>query len=429
MTTGSGLEARSALFRPEALEHAGSRRHGEVILYRPISYSFLTALFASFVVLLVLFFCLFSYARKAHVTGEVMPASGLLRVPSSSGGVVSRLLVKEGASVKTGDVLAVVTNERSSEGASSADAAIAAVLRERRASLADDQARSREQMRLRREAVARRISGLRDDVARAQQQIELQGRRAALAEQALRQTEDLQASNFVSAAQVRDKQADVIDQQTKLGDLRRSKGTSERDLATAEGELKDLAVQGSRDEEAARRGLGATDQDMAEHEARRTAVIVAPNDGTIAAVNARMGQSVGAGQALFSMVPAGSPMEVELYVPSKEAGFLKKGMKAQLRYSAFSYQKYGQFQGVIQEISGNAMRREELSLAGGTLEGVNTTDGLYRIRVALDRQVVSVNGQDEALKPGMTVDASVVLEERKLYEWVVEPLYAMKGRF
>ena len=32
------------------------------------------------------------------------------------------------------------------------------------------------------------------------------------------------------------------------------------------------------------------------------------------------------------------------------------------------------------------------------------------------------------LRSGMLVDASVMLERRKLYEWVLEPLFSISGR-
>jgi membrane fusion protein len=37
-------------------------------------------------------------------------------------------------------------------------------------------------------------------------------------------------------------------------------------------------------------------------------------------------------------------------------------------------------------------------------------------------------GQEYPLKPGMQIDASIQLENRRLYEWVLEPLYSISGR-
>lgn len=52
----------------------------------------------------------------------------------------------------------------------------------------------------------------------------------------------------------------------------------------------------------------------------------------------------------------------------------------------------------------------------------------YRIVVALERQTVRAFGQDEALKPGMTLEADILGERRRLWEWVLEPLRTITGR-
>jgi membrane fusion protein len=41
---------------------------------------------------------------------------------------------------------------------------------------------------------------------------------------------------------------------------------------------------------------------------------------------------------------------------------------------------------------------------------------------------VSAYGEDRPLLPGMEVETDVLLETRRLYEWVLEPLYAMAAR-
>jgi membrane fusion protein len=55
-------------------------------------------------------------------------------------------------------------------------------------------------------------------------------------------------------------------------------------------------------------------------------------------------------------------------------------------------------------------------------------ESLYRIRVVLDAQQVQGNGQPLRLRPGMRLDASLLLERRKFYEWIVEPLNGVAGK-
>jgi membrane fusion protein len=53
---------------------------------------------------------------------------------------------------------------------------------------------------------------------------------------------------------------------------------------------------------------------------------------------------------------------------------------------------------------------------------------LYRVRAALDSQTVMTYGEAARLQAGMLVDADVLLDRRRLIEWVFEPLYSLAGR-
>ena len=103
-------------------------------------------------------------------------------------------------------------------------------------------------------------------------------------------------------------------------------------------------------------------------------------------------------------------------------------MQVLLRYQGYSYQKFGQSHGTVREVSRTAMRPEEMSLPGASLPPGATAEPLYRVRVSLDRQTVVAYGDLQPLKSGEALDASVLLETRRLYEWVLEPLYTITGR-
>ena len=51
-----------------------------------------------------------------------------------------------------------------------------------------------------------------------------------------------------------------------------------------------------------------------------------------------------------------------------------------------------------------------------------------RVTVSLDSQSVKAYGQDFALQSGMLLDASIWLDRRKLYQWLLDPLYSVLGR-
>ena len=57
-----------------------------------------------------------------------------------------------------------------------------------------------------------------------------------------------------------------------------------------------------------------------------------------------------------------------------------------------------------------------------------SAEPLYRITVRLDRQDVAAYGATQALAPGMQLDADVVLDRRRLIEWIFEPVLGIAGR-
>jgi membrane fusion protein len=331
-SASSSAANRIPLFRAEALEHAGTRPRGAVLLARPLSYSLLTLGFVALAVGVVLFFGCFSYTRKADVRGMLLPTHGVIKVVPAQAGVIADRLAQEGHDVRAGDVLFVLASERASVTQGDTGQAISTLLRARRDSLQNDRGQSRLQADQRTAAARRRVDDLRLETWRIDEQIALQDRRVTLGETALKRYADLQAADFVSPVQVQDKQADLLDQQQRLADLRRSAAAGARELRTAQSELKDLQIQALRDLESAERAISATEQELTENEARRSIVVRAPTDGVVTAITVEPGQSVAPNQPLASILPKGSVLEAELYAPSRAAGFLKVGMPVLLRY-------------------------------------------------------------------------------------------------
>ena len=421
--SNESLQSPISLFRPEAVGHAGNRAHGDVLLARPISYSVLTLMFVMIAAAIVVFFASASYTRRVDVQGVLTPSRGLIKVTPSQSGLISESRVQEGQTVAAGDVLFVLSSDRQTAGEGNADKAVSELLKARRDSLQSELTQSRLQDTQRLDAARHRAQDLMTEIRRIDDQAALQQRRIDMAKTTLNRYSDLAASNFVSPVQVQDKQADLLDQEQRLSELLRSSAASARDLSTAQAEVRDLQVQAVRDVQAGERSVSATQQDLTENEARRQILVRATSAGTVTAITAQPGQTVAATQSVASILPAGSELEAELYAPSRAIGFLKPGMEVQLRYQAYSYQKFGQAKGHVREIARTALRPDELSLPGA----VATNEPIYRVRVKLDHQTVTAYGIDEELRAGAVLDGSIVLDKRKLYEWVLEPLYTVTG--
>ncbi|NHQ93887.1 HlyD family efflux transporter periplasmic adaptor subunit [Janthinobacterium lividum] len=409
------------LFRQQAVEHISTRHYGTVILTRPVSY-----LFLAITISIIAFFIFFSTTRKAQSQGMLLPTSGVIRIIAAQAGVIAAVRVKEGQAVHAGDVLFVLSGERSSANAGSPQEVVSTLLRSRRDSYDAELKQSSLQSSQRMAAGQRRASDLAAEIARTEDQIAMQQRRITLAEQSYKRYSELNATNYISSAQLQDKQAELLDQQQRLAELQRAKSASQRDLSTTEADVRDLQVQAQRGTEGLQRNVSAIEQDLTENEVRREILVRAAQDGMVTAITTELGQTVAANSMLASVLPQGAQLEAEIYAPSRSVGFIKPGMTVLLRYQAYPYQKFGQYPALVREVASTSLRPEELSVPG-TVSGTNG-EPLYRIRLSLQRQSVQAYGETLPLKSGMLVDASVLLEQRRLYAWVLEPLFSISGR-
>lgn len=112
------------LFRQQAIEHATVRQYGAVILTRAVSHVVLTYVFVTLVLLIIAFFVFFETTRKSHIQGMLVPIAGVIRVFPNQIGVIKEIHIKEGQFVREGDILFVISSERSTSDPRSTEALI-----------------------------------------------------------------------------------------------------------------------------------------------------------------------------------------------------------------------------------------------------------------------------------------------------------------
>jgi membrane fusion protein len=131
---------------------------------------------------------------------------------------------------------------------------------------------------------------------------------------------------------------------------------------------------------------------------------------------------------MLTIVPAHERMQAELLAPSTSIGFLRPGQRVLLRYSAFPYQKFGEYWGTVTEISRAALQAEELKALVPSMQPAEQAKTFYRLTVVPDRPDVMAYGRSEPLQASMQVDARVLLDRRPIYQWILEPLYRLQER-
>ena len=416
-----------SLFRPEALEHRDRDWLGSIQLTRPVSLSLLTWFAVLVAAAVATYLVLGEYTRKARVSGYLVPDRGVIRLVAPQPATVVESHAADGRSVRRGDVLFVLDiGQATLSGDTQAAVQSSLALRERSLHGAARQRTQLEQSQL--DALDRQIDAMRREFDSMAAETDLQRQRLALAQQAQAQFESLRNQNFVSAAQVRAKAEEVLNVRAQVQGLERQRAAHQREIASLQAQRRDLPLRAQAAQGEIDRDLAALAQQAAESEARQRVVVRAPEDGVLSGVLAEPGQAVTPAVALASLLPAGARLQAQLFAPSSAVGFVRADQTVELRYQAFPYQKFGHQSGEVVQVSRSPLQASEL--AGLSLPAAASAGGepLYRITVRLDRQSVAAYGQAQPLAPGMQLEADVLLDRRRLIEWLFEPVLGIAGR-
>ncbi len=412
----------SSLFRTEVIENRQSQWLGSIQLLRPVSLHVLTLLAVGAAVLVAAYLWVGEYTRKAHVKGFLAPDRGVMRLMSPQAATVLESRAVEGASVRAGDVLYVLSVD-----AANVSVNVRETLTARERSL---QGAARQQAELEREraqTLDRQVATMRGELAQIDAEARLHEQRLALSEQALARLESLRADNFISAAQVQAKSEELLGLRAQAQSLQRQRAAQLREIEQLLARRRELPLQTQVAQGELERDMAEIAQQQAENDSRRRIEIRAPQDGTVTGVVAQPGQSVNASVALASLLPADARLQAHLFAPSSAVGFVKPDQPVLLRYQAFPYQKFGLQGGQVAQVSRSPLQASEL--AGVPLpKSDGEAEPLYRITVTLDKQAVAAYGREQALSPGMQLEADVMLDRRRLIEWIFEPMLGLASR-
>ncbi|MBX9400438.1 HlyD family efflux transporter periplasmic adaptor subunit [Lysobacter sp. BMK333-48F3] len=403
------------LFRREALDARRQRWLGRIRLPLSRLGTAMAVLAMALLLSLIALFGFGRYTRTERVEGVLVPRDGLLAVTSPAAGVLLRATVAEGQPVRRGQALLEISTELDSPALRAGiGAAVGAGLAEQRTRLLADRDalerdRGTEQANLdqRLAAAKRRIDLAQDQLALRQEQAE-QARRLAA------QVEPLRGDKLLSEVQWQQYRDTLAEAQARVQAAQRERLDALREQADAQAERQRLPLRLSERRNRIERELADVAQDDARNEGRRRLAVLAPRDGRVSGLALVEGQAVAPGQRLLHLLPPQAPLLAELWVPDRAIGLIAPGTAVRLRYRAFPYQRYGVHDGQVVEIARGALSPDEIR----TRSGLRVEAPAWRVLVALDRQRIGAH----ALQAQMRVDADLVLERRRLYEFVFAPL-------
>ncbi|EMR8568009.1 TPA: HlyD family efflux transporter periplasmic adaptor subunit [Neisseria gonorrhoeae] len=418
----------SHLFRKEVFVAQQNKWTGQVILTRPFSFLFLT--FCAFLIALcIIIFLIFgSYTNKTTVEGQLLPTMGVVRVYSSDIGTITHKFVEDGNFVKAGEPLFKLSTSRFGE-KGNVQAKLAAEANLKKTLALQELERLKRIHQNEQKNVHNNIHRLNNQLENIKQQITGQNRQIRLAEKTLNKNKFLASQGAVSQQDKMTAESHLLEQRSRLESLKREQNNAIRELDEQKITLSSLPERHKTELSQLNRAITEMNQEILDFDLKSEQTIRASKSGYISTINVDIGQQVEPSKLLLSIVPEQTELVANLYIPSKAVGFIKPKDKVVLRYQAYPYQKFGHATGEIISVARTALGKQELSGLG--IIFTNPTllnEPAYLVKVKLEKQTIKAYGENKPLQIGMILEADILHERKKLYEWVLDSLYSISGK-
>ncbi len=403
------------LFRSEALESRRDDGLGTIDLSRNRLSWWLPALLVGALCVFVCFLAFGQHQRRVAASGMLVSSAGLLDVRSPEVGVLDALRVEPGQRVNQGEVLATLFVDTYADGpnlpGNPVGSKVESVLSQQIAHVQAELDAARTAATLRQRALqdeleldTRQLEAL--EVLRQTQEVELVDARR------FQQRAQTLGRGALSEVQLRSYRAEVVAHELALAEAELRAMELQRRLARTGAELQAVPLDSARSLAGIEARLAELRLSSTRNAASRRIELRASRSGVIAEALSSVGQPVDRGQLLLQLMPEGSELEAELWLPSEAIGMVEPNTPVHLRLRPFPFRSFGLQSGRVKSIAAVALTEAQ---AGTT--GPQSGPPRYRVRVALEAQAVQApDGSERSLRAGMQVDADFLLESRPLYQ-------------
>src|ERR1700716_321373 len=415
------MATRPALFRQEAVDFLHQRHNwGEVVSLQPISSTILSWALASLVVFILCFLSIAQYARKETVTGYLTPTSGRAKIFVPQQGFIKELHIKEGQKVAEGDPLLTVVTSQIRANGDDVNAPVLAVLTKQRGVVERQIAAEERRTASEHDRLASTIKGIEGETAQLEDQRNIQNERLMLSESFVSTGAKLRASGALPPIELKRREQAALEQRQNLASLDQQVTARRTQLTDARHTLEQLPTVAAERVRVLRGDLSWIEQRVAEVDGRRAYVIKAPTSGRVSTLQATVGQIADPRHMQLEIIPLDATLQAELFFPTRAFGFVRPGQKVRMLYDAFPYQKFGTYRGSVRKVSHTILTSND------TTGPITLKEPAYRVTVALERPDIDAYGLKMPLQPDMLLKADVVLEQRSLMKWLLDPVFSAR---
>ena len=389
----------------------------------------------------------------AVAEGKLIPQSYLKIVQPADAGIVKEILVREGETVKTGQVLMRMDTLITEADAKSIEADYQRkrlTLRRIDAELSGQPfaAEAGDPPNLAREVEAQyRANRNALEAALAEERSRLVKARAELASAQQVQSklaevlphyrdqdkayEKLVKDGFAGSLMASDKKRERIEKEQELKTQAHLIDSAKASIAQSEKKLAQLESDYRRQLHAERNDAqGAFDklaQEVTKQAHRKELLeLKATQDSVVKDLATHTaGTVVQPGTVLLTLVPKEETLRAEVWVSNEDIGFVRQGQPVKLKFAAYQFQKYGLLEGRVEHVSIDAAD-------GNTGAGANPNQNdrssgknpplVYKALVTLKTMGLEMDGEKFPLAAGMQTSAEIMLGTRTVAEYLLSPV-------
>ena len=138
-------------------------------------------------------------------------------------------------------------------------------------------------------------------------------------------------------------------------------------------------------------------------------VVVSPVTGTIKKLYTNtVGGVIQPGMDLVEIVPTEDTLLVEAKIAPQDIAFLRPGLPAIVKFSAYDFTRYGGLEGTLEHISADTIQDEE-------------GNSFYLVRIRTDEHKFGTNGELPII-PGMTTSVDIITGKRTVLDYLLKPI-------
>ncbi len=356
----------------------------------------------------LLWAALFEIDQSVRAQGQIIQVSRTQIIQAADGGVVSRILVREGESVVAGQLLAELERERPTaayEENRAKVAALNAALVRAKAEADGKKPVFGEPFSEYPEFVAAQMALYKQRRFSLQEELATLQDNLGMAQEELTMNEVLLTTGDTSRLEVMRARRQVGELQGKINAVR----NKYRQDAIQEATQLVEEISSSRYKLEERQNiLGHTE-------------LTAPVAGVVKYLRiTTIGGVLRAGDELMQISPTQGNKVIEIKVNPVDIGQLELGLPVSIKLDAYDYSTYGTLQGMLSYLSADTLTEE------GGKDQIST---YYRAHVSLDEEKIRNNAKlaDVSLKPGMTATVDIRTNSRSVLKYLAKPIFRAFG--